>query len=467
MKIWLYEYHNVCCFTFWVILVAVCPVVAISQQKLFEPSNDNAAFLEEATLTLTDRYNRRIKDLPGKNRDAFIKIYRTRWDHINDIFRKNEIYTNRQAQRFLDGMAGEVVRSNPLLQSLEFNCYFSKSWVPNAACLGEGLILLNLGLFTRLDNESQAAFILCHEMAHLYLQHSEKSIEDYVSTINSKEFQAELKNIKKLDYGKRSEVEKLVKGITFQTRRHGRDHEQSADSMAIVLMRNTRFDLSQSLTAMALLDSVDIVPYNMEELLERCFGTDEYPFQRRWLKKEEGLLGGHAILQKDEQLADSLKTHPDCQKRLHYLEIMVSQESPGSSSHKKLFDEKEFGDIKKAAGYEIVNYAYNSGNYTRSLLLSLEGLRNRPDDPFLIVQTGKIFNGLFEAQSGHIIGKMVDQPGPYFEPGYNILLQFVQNLYKNEYAAIGYYFLKQYREKMRDYSQFNNEFDKSLQLIKQ
>lgn len=49
------------------------------------------------------------------------------------------------------------------------------------------MILLNMGLFYRLANESQAAFVICHQLAHLYLAHSERSINNYVQKIHSPE----------------------------------------------------------------------------------------------------------------------------------------------------------------------------------------------------------------------------------------------------------------------------------------
>lgn len=48
-----------------------------------------------------------------------------------------------------------------------------------------------------------------------------------------------------------------VKGLTFDSRRHSRDHEAQADSMAVELMRHTSYDLHGALTTLALLDSID------------------------------------------------------------------------------------------------------------------------------------------------------------------------------------------------------------------
>jgi Zn-dependent protease with chaperone function len=182
-----------------------------------------------------------------------------------------------------------------------------------------------MGLFEKLDNESQAAFVLCHELSHFYLNHSENSIRKYVNTLNSKEVQQDLKRIKNSEFKKREELEKLVKNITFNSRRHSRDHEAEADSMAIEFMRNTKFDLHESLTTLALLDSIDTDTLKTDLCLKKMFNSKEYPFKNKWIAKEEGLLGGHAELNEDESLADSLKTHPDCKARIKILEHLVTK----------------------------------------------------------------------------------------------------------------------------------------------
>ena len=439
---------------------------ATAQQKIFVSVIEDNAQLESAYASLEKRYQLDISSLPSENKKDLLKIYKQRWDNLKDKFDKKEIYTDTKAQQYLDKIVAEIVKANPSLQHKEFKCYFSRSGIPNAAYLGEGLILFNIGLFSRLDNESQAAFILCHELAHFYLQHSENSIQKYVATINSPEVQKELRNIKKAEYGKREELEKLLKGLTFDSRRHGRDHESSADSMGIEFLRNTRFDIKESLTTLALLDSIDRDTLKTEEVLQKLFNAKEYPFQKRWIAKEEGLLGGHAVLKQDEDMADSLKTHPDCKLRIKALEPLVLKYQTASPS-KNIIDKSMFEELISTFRYEMVEYAFVSDNYTKSLQYTLQLLQHDPSDPYLVTQIGKIFNGFYNAQKGHTLSKVTDLPAPFFEPNYNLLLQFIQNLFLEDYAAVGYHFLKQYAPQMEKYAPFKNTYNISTSILKQ
>ncbi|HUS01665.1 MAG TPA: M48 family metallopeptidase, partial [Chitinophagaceae bacterium] len=335
---------------------------ANSQSRVFTPAEVDAPFLNNLFTKYEKAYKNGLVSLPSENRKDFEKVYQQRWENIKEKFDKKEIYTSAPAQQYLNTLVAEVTRANPALQQSVFSAYFSRSEIPNASYIGEGIILFHLGLLQKLNNESQVAFVLCHEIAHFYLHHSENSIRKYVATINSDDVQKELRSINKSEYKKREQLEKLVKGLAFNSRRHSRDHESAADSMAIEFMRNTRFDISEALSALGILDSIDKETFDTNDYLQRVFDSKEYPFQKKWTAKEEGLLGGHALLSKDEPLADSLKTHPDCLVRVEALKPLINKYR--SSTSVKNIDKVKFDEMRSTAQYEIIEYAYSSNDYT-------------------------------------------------------------------------------------------------------
>ncbi len=441
-------------------------LVASSQNAAFLPAVENAAFLKTLSAKYETHYKNELASLPKENKKDFEEVYKMRWDNIMKVFENKEIYTNAPTQSYMDSLVAEIVKSNPLLQQLQFNCYFSRSGVPNASYIGEGIILFNIGLFDKLDNESQAVFVICHEISHFCLHHTENSIRRYVDAINSKDVQDKLHKIKSSEYRKRQQVEDLLKNLTFDFRRHGRDHESQSDSMAVELMRHTRFDISESLTALALLDSVDQETLDVKTCLQKTFDSKEYPFQKKWLKKEDGLLGGHAKINDIDELADSLKTHPDCKLRIQLLDPLVKKYySPGGV--KNFINPSMFETLKNTFSYEAIEFSYSSGNYTKSLYYTLDLLQHKPGDPYLITQVGKLFNDFYVAQKTHTLGKFIDLPSPYQQPNYDLLLQFVQNLYPEDYSAISYQFLKQYITQLNYYTPFTTALNNSKQIAQQ
>jgi Zn-dependent protease with chaperone function len=444
---------------FYFVGLAICCPAARAQDKEFTPAAENAGLLASLLNQYQQRYKDDISQLPSGNKKDYVEIYGERWKDIQEKFDKQEIYTAAEAQDYLDKLVSVIVKANPELQPSSFHCYFSRSYIPNAAYIGEGIILVNMGLFDRLSDESQAVFILCHEISHYYLGHQEKSIEKYVNTINSPEVQTQLRKIKGTEYHRREQLQSLVKGLAFDSRRHSRDHESQADSMAVELMRHTAFALTGATSTLALLDSVDKDDFDVESYLPKTFNAGDYPFRKKWLAREEGLLGGPAHLNKDSQdgLADSLKTHPDCPLRVRLITPLVM----GGAGRAFVIDSVKFMQLRERCRYEIIEYAFASDEYTQSLWLALELLQQRPADAYAVAQVGRVLNGIYQAQKTHTLGKVVDLPGPYYAENYNSLLQFVQNLYLADIASISFYFLKAHYADYQQYGLFRKALEES------
>src|SRR6185437_3525934 len=88
---------------------------ALGQQKIFSPSVQNDALLKSVSTSLEQRYQKDIAGLPSENKKDLLKVYKQRWDNVQDKFDKKEIYTNASAQKYLDEITSEIVKANPLL----------------------------------------------------------------------------------------------------------------------------------------------------------------------------------------------------------------------------------------------------------------------------------------------------------------------------------------------------------------
>lgn len=433
-----------------------------SQSFIFTPATLDSVKLISLKDKFEKIYKQEISNFPSETKKDLTEIYTQRWENVKDKFEKKEIYTSTPAQDYLDGLVNEVVKANPMLASKDFHCFFSRSDIPNASSIGEGVIIFHMGLFEKLANESQVVFVLCHELSHFLLQHGEKKMKKYVETVNSDQVQSELKKINEREFKKREILDKLVKNISFNSFRHSRDHESEADSMAVELMKGTRFRLSEALSALAMLDSIDVATFKVDACLKNMFDNSKFPFQKNWLAKEEGLLGGHAGLETRNDIADSMKTHPDCSQRIKYITALVRkyESSPGLID----MNRSAFLELQNIFRYEVVEYAYQRDDYTKSLYYTIGLLQTHPDDAYLVTRVGMILNQFYLASKNHMLGKVVELPSPYREANYNLLLQFVQNLYREDYAAISYHYLESYKAKLSTYQPYINTLNKSQQL---
>jgi predicted Zn-dependent protease len=141
--------------------------------------------------------NSTIISLSKKNKEDYTKIYENRFEEIEDLLTTSRSITATDADRYLQAVVQRIILANPELKGSELRVVFSRDWRPNAYSLGEGTIAVNAGLLVFLDNEAELVFVLCHELAHYYLDHSGQAIKKYVETVNSEEFQKELKRLSK------------------------------------------------------------------------------------------------------------------------------------------------------------------------------------------------------------------------------------------------------------------------------
>jgi len=416
----------------------LCSVVLYSQSSNeFKGYKEDEALYKTLLQQSTTRYESEVKQIKGENKKYILDFVKNRYESLKKSYDNNEIITESSPYNYLNIIRDKIIQSNPLLRSMECRVLFSKADEPNAYSTGEGTLVLNIGLFSKLKNESQVAFVLCHEFSHYYLDHSNKYIEQYVNTIYSKEFQEQLKDIKKTKYQQGEDFDKLVKEFAFKSRRYSRGYEIQADSMGLEFLKNTVFNLKESLSALAILDSVDNDKYPKPDL-EKFFNFKEYPFRKSWTRKEEAFFGvtGH----EKTKYEDSLKTHPDCALRVKLLEPSVKKYDKGPQPDCPV-NQQLFEKFKDEFDYEIIEYCFQSKDVSRCLYYTLEMLQVRPNDLYLNGMAGMCLNAMYSAQKAHTLSKIVSLPAPGREKNYNAYLEFIQKIRLEDIAAFSYYML--------------------------
>ena len=430
-----------------IVILSCIPLLGLAQSfHDYQPISDNPSKQKQLQEAVSAKFLQDQASLSGKNKKEIAELYKERYEMIKKKIDDREMITNEEVQQYLDRLVNELTSKNKGILPPGVRIHFSRSNWPNASSMGEGTIIFNIGLFNRLQNEAQAAFVIAHELAHYYLNHSNHAIQRYVETVNSSEFQQQLKEIRNTQYGKNSAAEKLALNLSFGSRRHSRAFEKAADSMAIELMRPTLFDLNEALTTLALLDSVDKDKYQTELKLEEVFNFSEYPFKKKWLSSSElSFADTKEEAAKKKKLEDSLKTHPDCAQRISVLAPKV-QQYHSAEDRKFVVDENEFNKLKQQFDFEILEYEFESNEVSLCLYQTLQMLRYDQSNPYLMGMVGRCFNSMYKAQVAHELGKIVDLPNPRYDAEYNSLLRLIQNLRLPELGSIAYYYLKLHQD---------------------
>jgi Zn-dependent protease with chaperone function len=441
----------------------ICISTAAQVQPVYNFQKDDTV-LKKAyyNQALTNKTNL-ISSLGTEHKKDYSDVYEARFKEVAGLFQSSRSVTDHVADRYLQSLLKKIVAVNPVLKNKEIRLVFTRDWWPNAYSMGEGTLAVNAGLMIFLENEAELAFVICHELAHYYLEHSNKAIRRNIETFHSPAFQNELKRLSKQEYGAGSQLDEMLKKIAFGSKRHSRDNETEADRQAFLFMKNTGFDCEGIKTCLQLFDKVDDSLLYKPVNLEQTFNFTGYPFKKKWIQKESAIFSemttNESPLTKKEK--DSLKTHPDCAVRISMLDDSIRNAAPGS---KFLVDESLFRQLKKDFFIELTEEQFKSLNLGRNLYYSLQMLQSGENIPYAVFAVSRCLNHIYDHQKNHKLGIVTDKETRGYATDYNLLLRMLDRLRLDEIANINYHFSMQYKAQMSGYAGFNEEWNK---IVKQ
>ena len=407
-----------------------------------------------------------ISSLGKEYKDDYKEIYDNRFKEVADLLQSSRTVTAPEAHQYLQSILKKIVDANDELKQVTLRLVFTRDWWPNAYSLGEGTLVVNAGLMIFLDNEAEMVFVLCHELAHYYLNHSNNAIKKSVETANSEEFKKEIKRLSKEEYRVGQQLEILIKKLAFGSRRHNRDNEAEADRQAFQFMKKTGYDCNGIKTCLEMLDKVDDSLLYKPLVPEKIFDFNEYPFKKKWIQKESSIFS--QMKDDDSPLTpkekDSLKTHPDCKKRIELLKDSVQKVGTGK---KFIVNEKFFTQLKQDFFVEMTEQEYKGKNLTHNLYYSLQMLQNRENIPYAVYSVARGLNLAYESQKNHRLGTITDKESRGYPADYNLLLRIFDRLRLDEIAAINYYFCSHYLAQMTGYEGFDEEMKKAEKFRKE
>jgi hypothetical protein len=289
-------------------------------------------------------------------------------------FEENELVSDTVLLTKCNTIFKKITAANKNFKFDTIHLYINRSVIANAACYGEGTVMINLGLFLWIDNDDELALVIAHEIAHQLLNHSNSKLQKSIATLTSEEFTAELKKIKKADYGKFERYRKLMKGIQVENGRHSTYKESEADSLGVLLIKNANFNIASASKVLLKLDKVEEL-FTADKLYDlKGFFTpaqiDAGYFQKQ--TKYNGLSSKNVTMNADKDL-DTIKTHPDCAKR--YAAITGSNTPVTVNCCSGL--NNSYKDIKERAMMEAVRYLYEINRIGLCTHLSVFAIKNQ------------------------------------------------------------------------------------------
>lgn len=247
------------------------------------------------------------------------KKYKEIWDDrtkfVTGAFDDNSYVYEKELLNYVNDIISQLMKANPTLFKSAPLVLIDRSVAVNAYAAGGNVLAVNLGLISFCESREELALVLAHELSHNTLSHAENAMKDRAQLLTSDEYKESLNSVLNSKYERLTRLKKILQSYSFDRNRHRRYHEDDADSMAIRMLKNAKlaFDARFFLR----LDSADThYQQPLKQDLSKYFAQYDIAIDEAWTKKKSRGLSSRNYNFKDSTVdADSLKTHPDCEKR--------------------------------------------------------------------------------------------------------------------------------------------------------
>lgn len=394
------------------------------------------------------------------------KKYMAEWDNylnkINQSYssasKGRQFITEPYVVKYLQSVLQPILASNGITQKIEVVC--TRYQEANAYNMGDNRLYVNIGLLQLLDNEAQLAFMLCHELSHLLLQHSQEKFLSMKDLASDKKVKREVKDIRRAKYNKLDRAQEFARQYTYVFANHSRTKERQADSMAIVLLRKSRYDILGGNSLLGLLQKNDTDSTEID--YARFFARADDSIKPEWLQNSRYSISfGHKKSMSYDE--DSVKTHPDIPARMVFIAQNVAAMNRADSAEKFLVSAATFDSIKSAAKYEIIESYITNKRYAAAAYHTLALLQDQPQNDYLIRKAAFSLREIVKAVKAHTIQDHIPVESEENAAAYNQLLRLIDRTTLAELTRLYNNFLTNYAANLGNHPEFKiiNEQTKS------
>ncbi len=325
----------------------------------------------------------------------------------------------------------EVLRANPSIpQSSLMVLYRSNDF--NAFTMGDNIIFMHIGLFDAMQNEAQIALVICHEIAHNMLNHVRNSLVDAVIQETDKEIKKEVSTILKSDYGQVSALNALLVPRILESREKSRKNELDADSLGLVLLRNTKYD---SKSALSLFHAMEKQKMNESNNVKysNYFHLDKLPTiaEINADYTRESSLGSFS---KDESKLPYLATHPYERQRFYQLANQLKVDTTFSNYTPK--NESDLAELELLVSFEMIENSWKNRNLSDVVYHSIKLLESNPDCVEAKQHLSAAFNVLGYLKKKRLAGKYLQLQNPKYPEDYDRVCALVYAISPNDCAEL-------------------------------
>lgn len=271
-----------------------------------------------------------------------------------NLLKRGRIVTDKNWELYLNAIAGKLLQNEVVLKQ-KIKVWCVKDLSANALSYIDGSIFLNQGLIIHLNTESELAFIIAHEIAHVMKQHALKEIE-----LQNRITKAEINTDNNI-------------GRSYRNLIHSKENEFEADGIALQLVVQAGYNPNAAIRALYVLNSdsslftrIHVAQTLGNEVNNALAQLDS----SEWSKsKQRDDKGGSKM---DVSISDQFSTHPDVDKRIISLnEQLKVYELPENAQLFQVQDIDSYKKMQKSLAKCALATALDDYEYQVAIMLVL------------------------------------------------------------------------------------------------
>jgi len=153
------------------LLSFVCQAQTLENYENLRLSGD---LTKDFTTSTSVKFERDQKKVSKENEKSIQKaekrFYEVSHYKVGELLLSGKVLVNDPITNYVNKVADELLKDDPTLRK-KIRIYTVKNPSVNAFTTNDGIILINWGLLSKLENEAQLAFILSHELMHFTEEH--------------------------------------------------------------------------------------------------------------------------------------------------------------------------------------------------------------------------------------------------------------------------------------------------------
>ncbi len=289
---------------------------------------------------------------------------------IDEMLLSGQVLFNDPMGIYVNKVADKVLEYDPQTRK-QLRFYILKTSAVNAFATGQGIILITVGLLSKIETEAQLAYIISHEIVHYKEKHA---IEQFV--------EADKITKGKDAYSRMTLDEKLISRCAFS-----KEKETESDEKGLEIFKHSGYS-SATLPGM-----YDVLKYSYLPFGDLTFDKNFLENSTLKFPDDYYLTETKAINTEYTDDDDERSTHPNLQSRRKRTETaLAGYNNTGKSDY--LVGEVEFNKIRETARFEVCRIYTVKHQYEKSLYCAYLLLKKYPDNLFLKKNIAICLSGL-------------------------------------------------------------------------